>query len=235
MPKPGVVSSAPNNAVAAEDGVERHDQERNDDAEPAGPLELLGDRSVRIHRTETGLAAECELAEHDNEADENRKQQVDQQEREAAALTHLVREAPDVAEADRRTDGGKQEANVRAEGPTIVPLFGNRHRIFRHSEFLHFHFSKTQTGSLPVRQMTTAIVCRELDQRETFLDGTILHDFHENRNRIVHILFIFDEGGNFTPKIRTKFIQVDGVRNLTQLTRCVECQIYAFCCKSVKC
>jgi hypothetical protein len=83
--------------------------------------------------------------------------------------------------------------------------------------------------------MTTAIVCRELDQRETFLDGTILHDFHENRNRFVHILFIFDEGGNFAPKICTKFIQLDGVRNLTQLTRCVECQIYAFCCKSVKC
>ena len=64
--------------------------------------------------------------------------------------------------------------------------------------------------------MTTAIVCRGLDLRETFLDGFILHDFTGNRNRYVHILFIFDEGGNFGPKIRTKFIQLDGVRNLTQ-------------------
>ena len=58
---------------------------------------------------------ERQLAEHDNEADENRKQQVDQQERKAAALAHLEREAPDVAEADRGTDSGEQQAEVRTE------------------------------------------------------------------------------------------------------------------------
>ena len=97
-------------AVAAEHGIEAHDQERRDGGEPADPCELLSYLLVGVNRAELGLAADCKLGDHDNHTDKDREEQVHDQEGEAAALAHLVREAPDVAETNSGTNGSKQEA-----------------------------------------------------------------------------------------------------------------------------
>ena len=104
-------------AVAAEDGVEGHDKERGDNRQPADPSEalLLRDRLVSVYRAVAGLAADCQLAKHDCKANEDSQQEIDNQECEAAAFTHLVGEAPDVAEADGGTDGRQQEADITAK------------------------------------------------------------------------------------------------------------------------
>ena len=102
-------------AVAAEDRVEGHDQERGDDGQPADPLELLRDLLVGVDRAEAGAAADRQLREHDREADKYRQSQVNDQESEAAASAHLVREAPDIAEADGGTDGREQKADITAK------------------------------------------------------------------------------------------------------------------------
>ena len=99
-------------AVAAEHGVEAHDEERGNGSKPADPAELFADLLVGINRAELGLTADRQLGDHDDHTDENSQQQVNNQEYKATALAHLVREAPDVAEADRGTDGSKQEAKV---------------------------------------------------------------------------------------------------------------------------
>ena len=102
-------------AVAAEDRVEGHDQERGDDGKPADPLELLRQSLVGVDRAEAGLTTHRQLGEHDREADEDREGQVNDQEGEAAALAHFVREAPDIAEADGGTDGRQQKADIAAK------------------------------------------------------------------------------------------------------------------------
>ena len=101
-------------AVAAQDRVEGHDQERREHREPAEPLELLRNSLVGGDRSLSGLAAESQLGAHDDQADEDRQEQIHQQEREAAGLAHLKGEAPDVAETDRGADSSKQEAYVAA-------------------------------------------------------------------------------------------------------------------------
>lgn len=97
-------------AVAAEDGVEAHDKEGSQNGKPAYPCEFLGSLFVRCDGVSAGFTAESQLTDHDYHTDKDCQQQVNYQECEAAALTHLIREAPDVAEANGRTDCGKQEA-----------------------------------------------------------------------------------------------------------------------------
>jgi len=60
----------------------------------------------------TGLTAQRQLAHHDDEAAADSKNQIDQKEREAAGRTHLIGEAPDVAQADRRTNSSHQETKI---------------------------------------------------------------------------------------------------------------------------
>ena len=107
-------------AVAAEHGVEAHDQERGDGSQPADPGKLLCYLLIGVNGAELGLAADSQLGDHDDHADKDRQQQVDNQKHEAAGFAHLVGEAPDVAETDSRTDGSKQEAYVAAPGTAIV-------------------------------------------------------------------------------------------------------------------
>src|SRR5699024_12266607 len=57
-------------------------------------------------------SAQRQLADHDHEADEEHEQQVYHEEGEAAVGAHLVREAPQVAEADGRADRGHEEAEI---------------------------------------------------------------------------------------------------------------------------
>src|SRR5699024_11261981 len=54
-------------------------------------------------------SAQRQLADHDHEADEEHEQQVYHEEGEAAVGAHLVREAPQVAEADGRADRRSEE------------------------------------------------------------------------------------------------------------------------------
>ena len=88
-------------AVAAQRAVEEQDEERGQDAQPAHPAELLAQHLVSADSTVTGLTTQRQLAHHDDEAAANRQNQINQKEREATGRTHLIGEAPDVAQADR--------------------------------------------------------------------------------------------------------------------------------------
>ena len=88
------------NAVAAQSAVEEQDEERGQDAKPAHPFELLAQSLVGAHSAVVGLAAQRQLAHHDDEAAQGRQDQVDDEECEAAVGAHLIGEAPDVAQAD---------------------------------------------------------------------------------------------------------------------------------------
>ena len=53
-----------------------------------------------IVETLAGLTAQRQLAQHDDEAADDRQNEVDNEERKAAGGAHLIGEAPDVAQAD---------------------------------------------------------------------------------------------------------------------------------------
>ena len=57
-------------AVAAQNGVEAHDQEGRQDAQPAQEAELLGDGIVGTHDAGAGLTADGQLTHHDDKANE---------------------------------------------------------------------------------------------------------------------------------------------------------------------
>ena len=86
--------------VAAQGAVEAQDQEGRQHAQPAQPLELLGQNFVCADGAPAGLAAQGQLAHHNDEAAAGSQDQIDDQEREAAVGAHLVGKAPDVAQAD---------------------------------------------------------------------------------------------------------------------------------------
>ena len=105
---------------AAEDEVEAEDQERYQNCHVTHPGELLAELAISRNRTQAGLTADCQLTDHNGEADQYRKNEVNEQEGEAAAHTHLVREAPNVAQTDCRTDSCHQETKVGAKRSAIV-------------------------------------------------------------------------------------------------------------------
>ena len=110
-------------AVAAEGAVKAHDEERGSDTQPADPLEALGQRPVGGDGTLAGFAADGQLAHHDDKAAQNREDQVDDEEREAAVGTHFVGEAPDVAQADGRADCGHQESKIGSKAFSFFHSF----------------------------------------------------------------------------------------------------------------
>ena len=110
-------------AVAAQCAVEEQDEEGGQDAQPAHPLELLGQSLVRAHGAVTGLAADGQLAHHNDEAAQDRQDQIDDEEREAAGGTHLIGEAPDVAQADCRADRGHQEPKIGSKAFSFFHCF----------------------------------------------------------------------------------------------------------------
>ena len=91
-------------AVAAQRTVEEQDEERGQDAQPADPLELLAQHVVRTDNALAGLTTQRQLTHHDDEAAEHCQDQIDDKEREATGGSHFIGEAPDVAQADRRTN-----------------------------------------------------------------------------------------------------------------------------------
>ena len=97
-------------AVAAEHGIKAHNKEGGDDAQPAEPCKLLGRRLIRRYNAFAGFTTEGKLAAHDYHTNENCEGKVNEQERKAAALTHLVGKSPDVAEAHRGADSRHDEA-----------------------------------------------------------------------------------------------------------------------------
>ena len=110
-------------AVAAQSAVERQDQEGCDDTQPAQPLEALGEDLIGADDAAAGLAAQGQLAHHDDEAAQRRQDQIDDQEREAAVGAHLVGEAPDVAKAHRRSHGSHQEPECGSKAFSFFHCF----------------------------------------------------------------------------------------------------------------
>ena len=100
-----------------------HDQEGGGDAQPADPLELFGDGVVGGDSALAGLAADGQLAQHDDEAADDRQDQIDDEEREAAGGAHLIGEAPDVAQADCRADRGHQESKIGSKAFSFFHCF----------------------------------------------------------------------------------------------------------------
>ena len=86
----------------------------------AEPGELLAELAISCNRAHAGLTTNGKFANHNGEADQYRKNEVNEQEGEAAAHTHLVREAPNVAQTDCRTDSCHQETKVGAKRSAIV-------------------------------------------------------------------------------------------------------------------
>ena len=99
---------------AAEHEVKAHDAKAAHDARVTEPGVLLRQAAVGAHGALAAAAAERELAEHDRHAHEHDEHEIQQQEHGAAALAHLIREAPDIAEANGRADRGHEEAEVAA-------------------------------------------------------------------------------------------------------------------------
>ena len=108
------------NAVAAQNRVEAHNDKGRKDCQPAYPFEFSGQVVVSANSALAGFAAHGQLAHHNDEAHEYRQQQVDQQEGKTAGLSHLVREAPDVAQAYGRADGRQQEADVASPRTSFI-------------------------------------------------------------------------------------------------------------------
>ena len=93
-------------AVSAQNRVEAQDDEGGEHRQPAHPLKARGQGVVCADGALAGFPAHGQLGHHDAEANEDGQQQIDDQEREAAGLAHFIGEAPDVAQAHGRADGG---------------------------------------------------------------------------------------------------------------------------------
>ena len=74
--------------------------------------ELLAQFLIGADGALSGFAAHCQLAHHNDETNENGQQQINDQEGEAAGASHLIGEAPDVAQTNGGADGGQQEAGL---------------------------------------------------------------------------------------------------------------------------
>ena len=110
-------------AVAAQCAVEEQNKECRGNPQPAQPLELLAEDLVSAHGALAGLAAQSQLAHHDDEAAADRQNQIDDQECEAAAGAHLVGKSPDVAQADRRANSSHQESKIGSKAFSFFHCF----------------------------------------------------------------------------------------------------------------
>ena len=110
-------------AVAAQRAVEEQDEERGGDTQPAHPLKLLGYNPVGFHSALTGFTTHGQFTDHNDESAGNAQKNVDQQEREAAIGTHLIGEAPDVAQADRRANSSHQESKIGSKAFSFFHCF----------------------------------------------------------------------------------------------------------------
>ena len=94
------------------------EQEGAEGCHPTQDLVLFAQLGVSAD-TGAGLTAQSELAHHQSDTDSDHQDQVDHQEGEAAGGAHLVGEAPQVAQADGRADGGHEEAEGAAPLTTL--------------------------------------------------------------------------------------------------------------------
>ena len=110
-------------AVAAQRAVEEQNEKCGCDTHPAHPFELLGDHPVRLDRALAGLTADGKLTDHHDEAGGDTQENIHHQECEAAIGTHLIGEAPDVAQTDRRADRGHQESEIGSKAFSFFHIF----------------------------------------------------------------------------------------------------------------
>ena len=110
-------------AVAAQSAVEGQDQEGGQDAQPAQPLELFAQCFVSAHGAVAGLTTQSQLAHHDDKAAACCQQQINEQKGKSAAGAHFIGEAPDVTQADRRTNSGHQESKIGSEPLSFFHCF----------------------------------------------------------------------------------------------------------------
>ena len=110
-------------AVAAQCAVEEQNKERGQDAQPAQPLEALAQHMIRADHALAGLAAQRQLAHHDDKAAQNGQHQIHDQEGKTAGGAHFIGEAPDVAQADCRTDRRHQESKIGSKAFSFFHCF----------------------------------------------------------------------------------------------------------------
>ena len=105
---------------AAQHAVKAQNKERGAYAHVAHPWELFVQRPVCANRTLAGLAAYCQLSQHYREAHEYHQYDVYQQEGAAAVCTHLIREAPYIAQSYCGAYGSHEEAEIGAPLSLVV-------------------------------------------------------------------------------------------------------------------
>ena len=110
-------------AVAAQGAVEEQDQEGRQNAQPAQPLELLGQDLIRAHGAAACLTAQSQLAHHDDDAAAGRQDQINNEEGKSAVCTHFIGETPDVTQADCRTNGGHQKSKIGSKAFSFFHSF----------------------------------------------------------------------------------------------------------------
>ena len=113
------------------------DQEGADDCHVAEPGEFFAQLSVSCDRAKTCLAADDKFADHNGETDEDTQCKINEQKCESAVSAYLVREAPNVAQTDSRTDGGHDKAEIGAKRVAIV---FHSFLSFNNSAFADNHF-----------------------------------------------------------------------------------------------
>lgn len=128
---------------AAEHGVVTDDERGDHDRHETAPAEVFVDHLVGGHGVCLRAAAEIDLAEHRDKADEQHARDVDEHEGGAAVLRRLVREAPEVAEAHGAAGGGEDEADTA--GKSNFFLFHDRFP-FRPFRFLYKKIGPDQNG-----------------------------------------------------------------------------------------
>ena len=105
---------------AADDGVVGHDQHRDQKSENPQEAPLGAHFGVGLDGILAGPAADRDVAGQQREAESESQDKIDQNKEAAAVFGCQVREAPEIADADRAAGGRHDEANLAGEAVLFV-------------------------------------------------------------------------------------------------------------------
>ena len=110
---------------AANDGIIRHDQHRDNRIDPATGRQPAGfsERGKRPDRTFFRHTSQCGLCHDHCVAKGQGQNDVDQQENSSAVLCRQIGESPDVSEPDRRACRRQYEADLPGKGTSFFFVF----------------------------------------------------------------------------------------------------------------
>lgn len=107
---------------AADDGVVGHDQHRDQKSEDPEEAPLGAHFGVCFDGIFAGPAADRDVAGQQREAESEGEDKIDQNKEAAAVFGRQVREAPEIADADRAARGRHDEADLAGEAVFLVSV-----------------------------------------------------------------------------------------------------------------